>query len=284
MQLKIILTSTLFLVYYIVFAAIMVSLYRRCRSTSISKTTSQFRRKNMFITYGCERFAVSKSRILYEAENTEYFETVRAYVPTDVFDILEAKGAHETLEVMRMPRGGGYWIWKPIVIHAALSELNEGDVLVYADAGCVVHNEPQRIQEDLQAIRDDPIGISHCGTRGGFRKNRNRMDVTKAMLKDADADVIKDFLEHHTDGEEFEANRLVICKKPNSVSFVNQWMDVALRNPRWFTDDPSDMENHPDFIEHRHDQSIYNLLAYIHGVLGNTCHIDDWITASRLRT
>lgn len=234
-------------------------------------------RRATFLTYGCDKFAKSKERILKQALATGCFDDARAAVPQDAIRILQKTGATEALKVMQMPRGGGYWLWKPIIIQAALSEMQEGDFLVYADAGCVVHNRPDLVRKDFAAVLHDEVGISHCGTWGGERKRLNRMDVMQAFVGDVDS-----FL-RHTNGTEFEANRLVFCKNQRSVAFVNEWAETAFRNPRWFTDDESTVKNHPDFVEHRHDQSIYNLLAYKHGVLGDKCNVQSWLTADRIR-
>jgi hypothetical protein len=36
--------------------------------------------------------------------------------------------------ILSLPRGGGYWLWKPYMIDSILQLLNEGDVLFYLDA------------------------------------------------------------------------------------------------------------------------------------------------------
>ena len=38
-------------------------------------------------------------------------------------------------------RGAGYWIWKSYIIRKTLEEINDGDILIYADGGSVYVND-----------------------------------------------------------------------------------------------------------------------------------------------
>ena len=146
------------------------------------------------------------------------------------------------------------------------------------------------MHSDCDAVSQDIVGVSHGRTRGGRRTQYNRMDVLSSMLMDVEPmDVMNnammdvDAFFTRNDGFEFEAGRLIICKKPAAVAFIDEWAMIAHSQPRWFTDDESAITNHPDFKEHRHDQSIYNILAYKYGIVSGTCDVGAWITADRIR-
>ncbi|MGL5889875.1 MAG: hypothetical protein ACRC3B_08315, partial [Bacteroidia bacterium] len=40
--------------------------------------------------------------------------------------------------ILDQPRGGGYWLWKPYYILETLKQMNEGDILVYADSAALL--------------------------------------------------------------------------------------------------------------------------------------------------
>ena len=57
-------------------------------------------------------------------------------------------------------RGFGYWIWKPQVILQSLRMMDKGDVLLYADAGCVLNNlGKKKFNEYIDILIDSDSGF-----------------------------------------------------------------------------------------------------------------------------
>eukprot|EP00966_Prymnesium_polylepis_P200544 4646765-Prymnesium_polylepis.1 len=53
-----------------------------------------------------------------------------------------AAGCPELISALeREARGGGYWLWKPLVVREALHALADGEALLYCDAGCTLRHE-----------------------------------------------------------------------------------------------------------------------------------------------
>jgi hypothetical protein len=59
------------------------------------------------------------------------FDRVLSFGPGDID--AEFRQRHE--RILRQPRGGGYWLWKPYFILRALNEMADGELLFYCDAG-----------------------------------------------------------------------------------------------------------------------------------------------------
>ena len=236
--------------------------------------------KIVFITYGDDKYKQSKLNIIEQAKKTGIFTHFYAYNRDIIHNIIKNKGNKNTMKVFNMPRGGGYWIWKPIIIQYALNYLSDGDILVYGDAGSTIINTPYGInslKKDINFINNDNKGLSHCGTSGGGRIYLNRMDVMLNLVND-----VKKYL-NTNGGIEYEAGRLLMRKNNFTINFINEFADVAFNNPDYFTDNKSSVKNLHEFIEHRHDQSIYNCLAYKHGISGNGCNIGAWLAATRIK-
>lgn len=270
-------TMFVLVIVALLLVALAATLARRITGLQSQATT---RHKVVFVSYGCDKFTKSKIRLRSQVEQSRLFDAVWMYEPDDVKRIIQQKAGPDSdvMEVMNIDRGGGCWIWKPIVLQHALSRLDEGDILVYSDAGCWFEGEMKSfVTQDLEAVAADPIGISHCGTKGGEREKYIRMDVLSALVDD-----ISGYLTAN-EGFEFEANRLIICKKKLSSQFVDEWAGVAFNNPRYFTDDRSSVPNHRNFMDHRHDQSIYNALAFKYGIDGKSCDLNKWLVAKRIR-
>ena len=81
-------------------------------------------------------------RIRHQAEEMGVFgNRIRVWTEMDLdSDFLEAMKDHLT----DGSRGYGYWCWKPQIVLQLLREMNERDVLLYADAGC--HLNPRGIE------------------------------------------------------------------------------------------------------------------------------------------
>ena len=80
------------------------------------------------ISFGCDNFSKSKIRLYNEAKKTEWFKTITIYTPGDI-DI-EFKNKHKN--ILKYPRGNGYWIWKNYFIKKRLNEIDDNDILLFS--------------------------------------------------------------------------------------------------------------------------------------------------------
>jgi hypothetical protein len=60
---------------------------------------------------------------------------------------------------------------------------------------------------------------------------------------------------------QLSGNTHVWQKRPSSLAFVREWLALST-NPQLVTDVRSLTPNDPTYQDHRHDQSIYSVLAY----------------------
>lgn len=218
----------------------------------------------VFVTYGSGRFDKAAAGLADRAGRTGVFEEVLLYRQ---IDLLRFNLTAEARRVAALPRGGGYWLWKPLIIEDVLDRLSDGDTLVYADAGCELQNRPTKIWSVIERNEH----ITTCDARGGPRIEYGRADVNAFFGTD---DVYFQGLEH-------EANRIVVRKTKKAIEVIKRWADVARTHPRFFTDDPSAVANLPTFIEHRHDQTIFNLVMYNANFTETACSYDGWLYAMR---
>lgn len=218
----------------------------------------------VFVTYGSGRFSKAAAELIRSAERTGVFEEVLLY---QEIDVLSFNLSADAREVMALPRGGGYWLWKPLIIEDVLNHLQYGDTLLYADAGCKLKNRPAKIRSVIGGNEH----ITTCDARGGPRTKYGRADVNAFLGTD---DAYFEELEH-------EAGRIVVRKTKKAVEVIKQWANVARTHPRFFTDDPSAVTNLPTFMEHRHDQTIFNLVMYNANFTETPCSYDGWLLATR---
>jgi hypothetical protein len=88
-------------------------------------------RKIHFITYADHNFAKSGERLCEEAKAFGEFDTVKILTP----DYLPEDFKNEYEDILKIKKGGGYYIWKPKIIYDTLVDINDSDLLLYLDAG-----------------------------------------------------------------------------------------------------------------------------------------------------
>jgi hypothetical protein len=162
-------------------------------------------------------------------------------------------------EILDAKRGAGYWLFKPYVIMEAICIADEGDVIIYADAGIEfvesVRHIIDRMDQDIFFFTNGFPHVEWC-----------KGDVYNAILGPL-------FSNHaHTDRDRTESGfrkqvqASVIFFKVNEATrnFVKEWL-LWCQMPGFIDDSPSKLPNYPTFAEHRHDQAILTCLQIKYG-------------------
>ncbi len=151
-------------------------------------------------------------------------------------------------------RGFGYWCWKPQIILQTLELVNDGDIVLYMDAGSYLNlNGKKRLYEYFDIINQDSLGIL------AFRsKNFREKELTKADVFNY-FNVIDDI--EYTESTQIEAGHIILKKNEQTVQFIKEWLEVISKKFSLIDDTPSISRNFKEFISHRHDQSIFSILA-----------------------
>jgi hypothetical protein len=157
--------------------------------------------------------------------------------------------------ILDLVRGAGVWAWKPFIIYNELLRRADGDYVVYYDCGRKGNTITKPITEIIAWCDLSPHGILP-GVESASEPNRRWAKADCFHYMDAEAP-------QYWDRPHVQATFSVWKNSPFARSFVAQWMKFAL-DPRLITDHPNvaGRDNHPEFLDHRHDQSILtNLVA-----------------------
>jgi len=163
-----------------------------------------------------------------------------AFSPADLPEWFTTKNA----EILKHKRGAGYWLWKPFIIAEQLKNMNNGEILVYADAGIEVVNNLHWITDRMTA----PLFLFGTHNRQSAWTKR---DIFKVLGVDTP--------EQHN-AEQVNAAVIFIRVSEFSRAFVNTWLTYS-QDAHLIDDSPSVAKNLPDFVENRHDQAILSVLA-----------------------
>lgn len=149
-------------------------------------------------------------------------------------------------------RGYGYWIWKPHVVLRALANLRDGDILFYCDVGCSLNVEGrERFKEYVEMTQRSPSGIL------GFHLPFPESHYTKYDTLDK-----LNFVEQsQTSSPQILSGIFFVKKSRKTECFFEEWQRLCLEDDHHHVDDsPSLLPNDPEFVEHRHDQSLFSIL------------------------
>lgn len=202
--------------------------------------------KSVFVSFADSRYKQALERIKKETEefgfDERYFFTEKD-LPKDFFKGFSPK-------IYR--RGYGYWSWKPYIVKEMLSKLDDGDILVYSDAGTQWHvSGKQRFEEYMSMLSEKSSILT-------FQQPFLVKDWTKG---DAFNYICPDNWQEYAMQLQIWAGTFLVKKHNESVELFDKWYDIVKNHKDLITDKISITPNLKGFIEHRHDQSIFSLLV-----------------------
>ncbi|MDY4174582.1 MAG: hypothetical protein SOY07_04710 [Bacteroidales bacterium] len=151
-------------------------------------------------------------------------------------------------------RGYGYWKWKSYLVKRTFDKMNDGDVLIYSDAGCDYNpNAENRLREYIDIVRQHVSGVL-CFEDPTLERQYTKGDVFTFLTGGNQQSQI-------TDSNQRWAGMWLMCKCANSTNLVDKWWDTCESHFDLITDKASTSKNFPDFIEARHDQSVFSILT-----------------------
>nr|WP_315215414.1 hypothetical protein [uncultured Flavobacterium sp.] len=211
--------------------------------------------KIYFCTFSDSRLQPTLKRIENEANSSDFFDKVFIF---NEFN-LNKEFKKKFKDVLKYNvRGFGYWIWKVSIIQDVLSKLEDGDILLYADAGCSINkNGRDRFQDYIELVNESELGILAVSLEDSFIESKYTKGDLFDYLNVRNVEAI-----YNT--PQIQAGVLLIRKNKNADTFLKQWQNIYEEGINFVNDEPSKKANFPDFITHRHDQSVFSVLFKIH--------------------
>ena len=192
-------------------------------------------------------------RICGEAIRIGIFAKVFGYTDVCLKNDTEFWNAHGQF-VDSNKRGYGYWLWKSYIVKKTLQSMNEGDVLIYDDAGCTINmSGKSRLIEYIDMCKKHDSGI--VSFQMSFVENNwTKNDIFRHL------NASNEFIS----SGQFLATTFLIRKCKHVVELVDKWYETCCIY-NLLDDTPSTTPNYPMFLANRHDQSIWSILRKQHG-------------------
>lgn len=213
--------------------------------------------KKKFITFGgpSQRYHDNVIRICKEVEEFDYFDEVLGFTENDLILDVPFWNAHHQF-ILTNNRGFGYWIWKSYLINKELEKMNYGDILVYADSGCKINKKGKpRFLEYIEMLEKDTKKYGLISFQLQFKEKQ----YTKRLIFDFFKIPLLNFNEDIKNLKQCVGGIQIIKKTIHSSNLIKLWSMITqnyiLINDMIYSDE--DIE----FVENRHDQSIYSILV-----------------------
>ena len=205
------------------------------------------------INYADDRFRLARD---YNTETAYQYggaDKVIEYSPDTL--PMDIKKKYPQWFIQNDPVIGRYCIWRPYIVLDALDNCQDGDYICYCDAGAYFIRSITLLIEVMNQNNDEIMlfGLPF------LEKEWTKRDVF--IYFNADEPV-------YTNTPQIMSTIFLIKKSTKSVEFFEEFKKVSQIAPELFTDLDNSMgkENYPEFLAHRHNQSILSILAKKHNL------------------
>jgi len=198
------------------------------------------------VSYASERFK-RVERDLHESARAYGIENIISYCE---YDLYASDYYLQNKSILDEECGGGLWAWKPYFILSALSRLEDGEILLYCDAGSLIVESPSPLI-DLAAKQAKGIVLFDA------RPLKCRQFAKRDSFVRMNCDKPK-----YWNANKIIATILLVRKSKTAVQFLEEWLHYCQDRATISHDlNTCGLDSFPDFIQHRWDQSILNILA-----------------------
>ncbi len=214
-----------------------------------------------FITYANSVFERAKTRLINQAKEFYPFKSIKGYGPED-FPI---DFTQQFKNILNMERGGGYWIWRPIILKQKLDEINENEFLIFLDSGCNLNPKGiSRFNEYIDLLEKSEFGamsFQMSGNKGPGTFLKEKCWTTTEIFNYFNLDLNSDI----GNSGQYLGGILILKKNKHLMNLIELYIKALYDNPLMFTDYYNNINQHSEFIDNRHDQSVFSILRKLNG-------------------
>ena len=202
---------------------------------------------------GSRAWEISAVRLNSELSQCEHISQIDLYTSTKVqqepSDFWESHGDF----VLANKRGFGCWLWKPYILLNALDNLGPVEQgVLYIDAGCSINIKSAAARARFR----DYIEVSNKSGGLFFElkgENSHKSYTKRGVLAALGSRDLED-------KNLVTAGVFFLSNSPEARRFLRRWIELMTMDDYGNLVDPAKDElQEPDFIAHRHDQSLMSI-------------------------
>jgi hypothetical protein len=242
--------------------------------------------RKIFISYANDTMRYSLKRIGKQAKKLGIFDDIILYTP----DMMPSYVKESPL--MAYKRGAGYWVWKSAIIWETLQKYDEGDLVVYADAGCSLQKSSQwETYWNMLSDNHNAIVFQYKDEMPEWKRWGQTSTKIKYWTKRSVLRYFEELLGEYDGNYNKILSGWIMCKGKHNL-FIKHWLDITQTHPELIVDPLGEEANEqlPSLAYHKHEQSIITPLAHIYSsevlILTETLeteHQTSAVVASRIR-
>lgn len=194
-------------------------------------------------------FSRAHSRVLQNAENFGAFSSINLFSEKDIFNFCPEIIPYK--KFLSSTRGYGYWMWKSFLVSRMMELSSDDDLICYADIGCTFNDAGIARFGEYCALTSEYGSL--CFDLGHLERAYTKMDTYKKVFPET--------LDHLNTGQRC-ATTFLLKNTQDNINIFEEIKKISVENNHFYiTDVPSQEQNHEEFKEHRHDQSVFSLMS-----------------------
>ena len=214
------------------------------------------------ITFATSDLIKSAKRLKKQSES---FSVIESFAIFSEDSLLKNEKVQKIIS--QHSRGFGLWSWKPFIIQQALQNIPTNSNLLYLDVGCELN--PHGLQNLKQYLSD----LKHSRGILPFRavppgddirvENFHYEPLIERMWSKQQLLTFLELEDDHcaSDSPQFGAGIIFLRNNDFTRHFISQWRSIMENYPDLYDDISFIEQQSPDFIQSRHDQSVFSLLC-----------------------
>lgn len=212
-----------------------------------------------------KNFHDAVNRLCSQAEKFGLFDGIYGYTDLDLKADKTFWEKHCDF-IEKNVRGYGYWVWKPYLILKTLEKINYGDILLYLDCGCEINSDgKEHFYNLIEKVQNNTIISTSCGSND---ITYTKMDLIKYMMMENQIDLLGK--------TQMQIGTAMFKKSDLIIKIYTEINEIMSNNYNLIDDSPSINKNFDNFVEHRHDQSVFNLVLKKYGISNHLMDPTDW--------
>lgn len=203
------------------------------------------------ISFGApnQKYKFTRNRLFNEAINLRVFDSITILSEIESFEYVKELLDHK--DFLYSSRGFGYWIWKYFLISKLMSEVNDNDIIMYCDSGCTLN----------------PNGLNRLSyyVNTAYERGSLVFDVGHPEFKYTKMDTYNRIFQNdfkYLETNQICATAFFLKNNDSNKIILEEIKNISTENNyHYVSDNISNLDNDHRFLEHRHDQSIFSLIA-----------------------
>ena len=212
-----------------------------------------------FITFGGPSYNYHKAvnRICSEAREIDAFNHIIGYTDKDLIKDTSFWAKHGEFITRNEKTGYGFWLWKSYLTKKTLEQMNDNDILVYADAGCTINARGKpRLLEYFDIVNRSPFANFSIQIPPYLEKIFTKMDIIHYYDAQDDANVVET--------GQLVGGIYILRKCKPIVEMVDKWYDGCCQY-HLIDDSHGCIPNSMSYQRTRNDQSIFSVVRKKYG-------------------